>query len=135
MRKRFIVTDTTSIDRYKKDHELVSGIFHGDEPGEGIIITFKKYREDGIWYLYFHDGESITIERMVAERLKDRGMFSYIKKGINMKIMIDFSDNLDDLESLIQEANEEDKVLEKYIIERIQQAWAQDAYTCKKCSQ
>lgn len=64
---------------YNYDHEMVIGTFwcpHHD-PGDTIMITFKKWPKDGIWYFAWKVGQKLTCERMVAERLQENQMFTY----------------------------------------------------------
>lgn len=62
---------------YKKDHELVSGVFHSEEKESLIMMQFYKYKEDGIFHYCLKNDEETVVPRMVAECWKQKGMFSY----------------------------------------------------------
>lgn len=70
-----------SKEAYDHDHELVTGTFYcpNENPGTIIMMSFKKWPKDGIYHFAYRVGQSVVCERMVAERLKLKGMFHYDK--------------------------------------------------------
>ncbi len=57
-------------DMKKRDHKMVSGIFHCYEPrGGSMTFSFKKYKGDNVLQYTLTDGEKCDLPLMVAKHL------------------------------------------------------------------